>query len=460
MSAVASHETAASPHARLPSARARRGGDHRRAVGRRRELNRRRLLPRAVTHLETAGNLDNLRSPPGREPSRSAARCSWTPTSTSGSRRPRGSRAPAEPTGAAGRPQRGDRRSSPPPRSDGRLHRLATCSSRPAGERYRDLAQDHEHYCAGHLIQAAVAHVRVHRRRAPAGGRRRFADHLVATFGPDRPGRRRRPPRDRDGAGRAVPRDRRRRATSTSPSTSSTARPRAARPRHGTGRLLPGPRAGARGDEVEGHAVRAVYLAAGRRRRRPRDRRRGAARRRWSAQWREWSRRKTYVTGGLGVALGRRGVRRPVRAAHGPGATPRRARPSRGVKWAGGCCWPPARRATPTCSSGRCTTASSPGVSLDGGGVLLRQPAARARRRAATRPSAARGRRSLVRRGVLPAEHDAAAGQPRALPRDHASHGVQVHQYAAGQDRERAPEGGPVRLRGDRVPVGGTVPCA
>jgi DUF1680 family protein len=57
------------------------------------------------------------------------------------------------------------------------------------GRRWTDFAQGHELYCAGHLFQAAVAH-----RRATGEDRllriaRRFADYLDATFGPGkRPG--------------------------------------------------------------------------------------------------------------------------------------------------------------------------------------------------------------------------------------------------------------------------------
>jgi uncharacterized protein len=53
-------------------------------------------------------------------------------------------------------------------------------------ERYTDLPWSHEHYCAGHLIQAAVAQVRATGDRELLDVAVRFADHLVATFGPDR----------------------------------------------------------------------------------------------------------------------------------------------------------------------------------------------------------------------------------------------------------------------------------
>ena len=57
-------------------------------------------------------------------------------------------------------------------------------------ERWTNLTNKHELYCAGHLIQAAVAH-----RRATGSERlldvaRRFADHICATFGPEEDGRR------------------------------------------------------------------------------------------------------------------------------------------------------------------------------------------------------------------------------------------------------------------------------
>src|SRR5690606_13208628 len=53
-------------------------------------------------------------------------------------------------------------------------------------ERYSELHMSHEHYCAGHLIQAAVAYSRTTGRTELLDVARRVADHLVATFGPDR----------------------------------------------------------------------------------------------------------------------------------------------------------------------------------------------------------------------------------------------------------------------------------
>ncbi|GHH79211.1 hypothetical protein GCM10018793_31450 [Streptomyces sulfonofaciens] len=52
------------------------------------------------------------------------------------------------------------------------------------GERYKDLRWGHELYCAGHLIQAAVAHHRATGRRQLLDVAVRFADHIDSVFGP------------------------------------------------------------------------------------------------------------------------------------------------------------------------------------------------------------------------------------------------------------------------------------
>ena len=57
--------------------------------------------------------------------------------------------------------------------------------ARPA-DPYTDLAWGHELYCAGHLIQAAVAHARGTGREDLLCVARRFADHIDATLGPGR----------------------------------------------------------------------------------------------------------------------------------------------------------------------------------------------------------------------------------------------------------------------------------
>ena len=50
--------------------------------------------------------------------------------------------------------------------------------------RWTNLRDDHELYCAGHLFQAAIAHYRATGRDALLNVARRFADHVVAAFGP------------------------------------------------------------------------------------------------------------------------------------------------------------------------------------------------------------------------------------------------------------------------------------
>ncbi|MEU6140513.1 beta-L-arabinofuranosidase domain-containing protein [Streptomyces sp. NPDC047081] len=52
------------------------------------------------------------------------------------------------------------------------------------GERYQDLRWGHELYCAGHLIQAAVAHHRATGRTELLDVARKFADHVDSAFGP------------------------------------------------------------------------------------------------------------------------------------------------------------------------------------------------------------------------------------------------------------------------------------
>ncbi|MEV1329371.1 beta-L-arabinofuranosidase domain-containing protein [Micromonospora costi] len=62
---------------------------------------------------------------------------------------------------------------------------LNTAFGRPGQQpRYSDLASGHELYCAGHLLQAAVAHTRVHGPGELLRIARRVADQVCATFGP------------------------------------------------------------------------------------------------------------------------------------------------------------------------------------------------------------------------------------------------------------------------------------
>jgi DUF1680 family protein len=59
-----------------------------------------------------------------------------------------------------------------------------------AAERWTNLRDKHELYCAGHLIQAAIAHQRATGRGRLLAVARRLADHICATFGPAAAGKR------------------------------------------------------------------------------------------------------------------------------------------------------------------------------------------------------------------------------------------------------------------------------
>jgi DUF1680 family protein len=167
-------------------------------------------------------------------------------------------------------------------------------------ERFSNPAWDHELYCAGHLIQAAIAHVRGRGDERLLEVALRFAALLYERFGPEgepyTPGhpeietalvelyRLTGDRRHLELAARLV--DQRGKRT-LEPAT------------HGSSYFQD--RVPVREqDEVEGHAVRALYLAAGVTdlyMETGEEALLGAMR----AQWRDMAGRKTYVTGGLGA---------------------------------------------------------------------------------------------------------------------------------------------------------------
>src|SRR5438477_1359499 len=53
-------------------------------------------------------------------------------------------------------------------------------------ERWRNIQYGHELYCAGHLIEAAVAYHQATGKRTLLDVARRFADHIASVFGPDK----------------------------------------------------------------------------------------------------------------------------------------------------------------------------------------------------------------------------------------------------------------------------------
>jgi DUF1680 family protein len=135
--------------------------------------------------------------------------------------------------------------------------------AREGGRRYRDLVMSHEHYCAGHLFQAAVAQVRCTGDRALLDVAVRLADHLVATFGPDRN-------RDLDGHPEVemslveLYRETGTRDYLELARYFVDARGRGTMAGHGFEPAYYSDRVPVREQTtVEGHAVRAVYLAAG-----------------------------------------------------------------------------------------------------------------------------------------------------------------------------------------------------
>ena len=66
---------------------------------------------------------------------------------------------------------------------DGYLHTYFALDR--AGQRYTDLINMHELYCAGHLIQAGIAHHRATGTETLLDVAVRLADHICAEFGPD-----------------------------------------------------------------------------------------------------------------------------------------------------------------------------------------------------------------------------------------------------------------------------------
>ena len=151
---------------------------------RRQAVNREAALPHGLRMLETAGNLDNLRIAAGRKTGRFRGRVfmdsdvyKWLEAAAFElARTPRDRlRASSETLIELVAAAQGD---------DGYLDSYYTVAE--PGRRWTDLVHGHELYCAGHLIQAAVAF-----RRATGDDRllaiaRRFVDCIHAVFGPGR----------------------------------------------------------------------------------------------------------------------------------------------------------------------------------------------------------------------------------------------------------------------------------
>ncbi|MDW6065816.1 glycoside hydrolase family 127 protein [Streptomyces sp. FXJ1.4098] len=164
----------------------------------RRRTNAEVSIAQGPHRLEEAGNLDNLRAAAGaKTPGFSGdfqfqdsdvhkwlEAASWQLAE--------GAEVPAGGTGAAGA-------DGELARHVGRLTELVAAAQdtdgylqtyyqvRPGAQRWTELHWGHELYCAGHLIQAAIAHHRATGGDELLGVAVRFADHIDATFGPGKP---------------------------------------------------------------------------------------------------------------------------------------------------------------------------------------------------------------------------------------------------------------------------------
>jgi uncharacterized protein len=150
----------------------------------RQAVNRDAALPHGLRMLETAGNLDNLRLAAGRATGQFRGRVfadsdvyKWLEAAAfEMARAPSAAlRASSEPLIELVAAAQG---------ADGYLNSYSTVAE--PGRRWTDLPQGHELYCAGHLLQAALAY-----RRATGDDRllaiaRRVVDDLHVVFGPGR----------------------------------------------------------------------------------------------------------------------------------------------------------------------------------------------------------------------------------------------------------------------------------
>jgi DUF1680 family protein len=147
----------------------------------RQRLVRERSLPHAIRSLADAGNIDNLRRLAGEAPGVYRGR------GDSDSNVYKVMEAMAWDLGAEPSPSLEAELSSlvavVRQVQDGDGYVNSWFQSRGAAARYSDLAMGHEMYCAGHLIQAAVARLRATGSDDLLCVAVRFADHLVETFG-------------------------------------------------------------------------------------------------------------------------------------------------------------------------------------------------------------------------------------------------------------------------------------
>ena len=258
-------------------------------------LNRDATLHHCIAQLEAAGNLDNLRRLTGGSDSGFRGYCSPTPTCTSarggrlGARRGRASRGRfVDEASRLLRAAQGD---------DGYLNSYFQVPTRPHAGRP---AWGHELYCAGHLIQAAVAAARAPADAPSCSRRARFADLLVARFGAGREDASR-PPGDRDARWSSSTGTRASAAYLDLAAASSSSAATGCSARHRFGASYFQDHVPVREATEVDRPRRPPALPRRRRHRRlPRDRRRRRCWPRWRSCGSDLVATKTYLTGGHG----------------------------------------------------------------------------------------------------------------------------------------------------------------
>jgi uncharacterized protein len=166
------------------------------------------------------------------------------------------------------------------------------------GPRFTNLAWDHELYCAGHLTQAAIAHARGRGDERLLGVARRFADHIGDVFSErdGTPGH----PEIETALVELYRHTRERRYLDVAAYFVGTRGRSTLQPARFGSSYFQDQVPVREATEVTGHAVRALYLAAG-----VTDlwleTGEAALMEVMRAQWRDMSGRKSYVTGGVGA---------------------------------------------------------------------------------------------------------------------------------------------------------------
>jgi DUF1680 family protein len=153
----------------------------------RREINRTVTLPTQFRHLEDTGRLDNLRSAAGKKDIafqgiyfNDSDVYKWLEAAAS-------TLATNDDVGLREMANVAVQETADAQQPDGYLNSYFMCDK--ASERWTNLRDMHELYCAGHLIQAAVAHYRATGEDSLLSVARRLADCVAAIFGPEGEGK-------------------------------------------------------------------------------------------------------------------------------------------------------------------------------------------------------------------------------------------------------------------------------